>query len=320
MAASTKYVIFLCILFTAASSIRYVDSSSSSVSTSMCRPQSNTFFHDLQFQCPYKIASSLPLEIDGESLDGALSSSHTNVYTAVLFYASSCPLSSGLPAKFAALSTMFPQIKHVMIEQSSAMPSVLSRYEIHSLPSILMVNRKSRPRYQGRKDLSSLVDFYKRITGLDPIVDLTDDQGNYSDGGHIVSNPWKGNSLKEILMREPYLVSSVLFMFLRVFLYFFPSMISCLMSLWATYIPHLNIGSLRDPSQLLGRVLLVIQLLGGVLHVIDMKRVWRKVKLCKTRNFHNRARSARVWASSLASVSLGEPSSARMVSRGIPNE
>ncbi|KAI8021456.1 5'-adenylylsulfate reductase-like 5 [Camellia lanceoleosa] len=61
-------------------------------------------------------------ELDGESLDRALISSQTNVYAAALFYASWCPFSSGVRSKFAVLSSMFPQIKHVMVEQSSAMP------------------------------------------------------------------------------------------------------------------------------------------------------------------------------------------------------
>ncbi|KAL6960733.1 5-adenylylsulfate reductase-like [Sarracenia purpurea var. burkii] len=307
MAASMNYVVLFCI-FTAASWIRYVTSSSSlsssSASTSTCRVQRNTFIHDLQIQCPHTISSSSPIEMNGESLDEALSPSRINVYTSVLFYASSCPFSSGIQTKFAALSTIFPQIKHIMVEQSSAMPRVLSRYGIHSLPSILMVNRTQRARYHGPKDLCSLVHFYKRTTGLDPVVNLTDDQGiDYEKGGHKVPHPWKRNSAKEEILREPYLVSSVLFLFIRVFLYFYAKMISCLIALWVALKPHLNAEVLGESSQ-------------RVLHIIDLKRVWSKLKLCKTRNFHNGAMSAQVWVSSLASVSLGETSSARLIASG----
>ncbi|KAL6994248.1 hypothetical protein U1Q18_012355 [Sarracenia purpurea var. burkii] len=244
--------------------------------------------------------------MNGESLDKALSSSQTNVYTAALFYSSWCPFSSGVRSKFTALSSMFPQIKHVMVEESSAMPSVLSRYGIHSLPSILIVNQTNRMRYHGPKDLQSFVRFYKRSTGLDPAVDVIEDLGGYSHSGHKVLHPWKGNSLREILTREPYLVFSLLFLFLRVFLYFFPEIISRLIALWAVYVAHLNVGIFGESSQHLGRVL----------HLIDVKRVWSKLRLCKTGNLHNGARSARVWASSLASVSLGKTSLARSSSPG----
>ncbi|XP_059640707.1 5'-adenylylsulfate reductase-like 5 [Cornus florida] len=304
MAASMKYFVLLCI-FTAASSIRDV-SSSSSASISMCHPQPTPFIHDLQFQCPLAISLSSPIEMDGESLDRALRSSQINVYTAVLFYASWCPFSSDLQPKFAALSSMFPQIKHLMVEQSSALPSIFSRYGIHSLPSILIVNQTARVRYHGPKDLRSLAHFYERTTGLEPVVDLTEDETSNSESDHKVLQPWNRTSLKEILLREPYLLFSVLFLFLRAFLYFFPEILSRLMALWVAHIPHLNLGIFGESSQLVGRAL----------QLIDVKRVWIKLKLCKTRNFHNGARSARVWASSLASMSLGETSSARTFPSG----
>ncbi|XAR71231.1 hypothetical protein NMG60_11028399 [Bertholletia excelsa] len=312
MAASMKHVVLIWV-FATASSIRYGESSpsssslsSSSLSSSTCRPQSNTFIHDLQLQCPCTISFSSPIEMDGESLDRALISSQRDVYTAVLFYASWCPFSSAVKSKFAALSSMFPQIKHVMVEQSSSMPSVLSRYGIHSFPSILIVNQTARVRYHGPKDLSSFVNFYKKNTGLEPLVDVTEDKGSCSDGGHKILGLSKRNSLKEILVTEPYLIFSVLFLFLRLSLFFFPEIISRLASLWTIYKPHLNMGIFGESSQVLGRILLMM----------DVKRVWSKMKLCKTRNFHNGARNARVWASSLASVSLGESSSARSFASG----
>lgn len=140
------------------------------------------------------------------------------------------------------------------------------------------------------------------VSGLDPVVDLIEDQGSYSDSGHKLLHSWKGNSLKEILMREPYLVFSVMFLFFRVLLYFFPEIIHRVIALWSTFVPHLNVRIFGESSQILGRVL----------YLIDVKRVWCKLKLCKTRKFHDGARSARVWASSLASVSLGETSSPRL--------
>lgn len=110
-----------------------------------------------------------------------------------------------------------------------------------------------------------------------------------------------GLSLKEASKREPYLVFSVLFLCLRILLFVFPKIVSRLRAFWVTCIPHLNMQIFGETSQAMTRVL----------QVIDIRRIWTKLGLCKTRNFHERARSARVWASSLASVSLGESSSAR---------
>ncbi|KAM7528642.1 hypothetical protein LguiB_032052 [Lonicera macranthoides] len=291
MAVSMKFVVLMMYIFTVSSPIKS--------EPSVCGvDESITFLHDLRFQCPKAISLSFPLQMDGESIDRVLSSNQANVNTVVLFYASWCPFSSEVRSQFAVLSSMFPQIKHLMVEQSSAFPSIFSRYGIHSVPSILMVNRSGRVRYHGPKDLSSFVDFYKRTTGLDPEVDLTENQLGYSKtDDQRISQPWnKATSMKELFIKEPYLLLSVMFLFLKACLYSFPGIISQLMALWFAYIPHLNLEIFGESRQLLGRAL----------HMIDVKRVWSKLKLCKSRNFHKGAFSARVWASSLASVSLGE--------------
>ncbi|CAA2992300.1 5'-adenylylsulfate reductase-like 5 [Olea europaea var. sylvestris] len=293
-------MIYACILMciVAASATSFPTSSF----TAMCVGESKTFLHDLKSQCPASIPfSSFPIQMDGESFDRAMSSSQEIVYTAVLFYASWCPFSSIFQSRFAALSSMYPQIKHVMIEQSSAMPSVFSRYGIHSVPSLLIVNQTARMKYHGHKDLHSLVNFYKRTTGLDPVVDMSEDKINSSENDQKVLQLWWGSSLKGTFSREPYLVLSVVFVLSRAFLYFFPEIVFRAMALWLAHIPHLNMGVFGESRQLLGRVF----------QLIDIKRIWSKLKLCKTRNFHKGARNARVWASSLASVSLGESSSTR---------
>uniref|UniRef100_A0A3Q7E7M8 Thioredoxin domain-containing protein n=1 Tax=Solanum lycopersicum TaxID=4081 RepID=A0A3Q7E7M8_SOLLC len=243
---------------------------------------------------------------DGESLDKALRSSQKDEVTAILFYASWCPFSTDVKLKFGALSSMFPQIRHVMVEQSKATPSVFSRYGVHSFPSILIVTQTSRVRYHGQKDLPSLVNFYKRTTGLHPMVEVTESQITYKADGRKAFQKWKGSSLKELSSTEPYLALSVAFLLFRASLYFFPGLVTRVVALWAAYIPHLNMGIFGDSRQILGRVF----------HVIDPKRAWSKLKLCKTRNFHKGARNARVWASSLTSVSLGETSAARIAPSG----
>ncbi|KAF8396007.1 hypothetical protein HHK36_017618 [Tetracentron sinense] len=247
------------------------------------------------------------LKVNGEYLDRALSSSQRNSYTAVLFYASWCPFSRGARSKFDVLNSMFPQIRHLAIEQSSALPSVFSRHGIHSLPSIIMVNQTSRVLYFGPKDLCSFIHFYKRITGLEPVQYFAEDQTSSLESSEKpLLQPWNGSSLKEMFTREPYLVLSVLFLCFRAFLYLFPQMLSRLRAFWVSYVPHLNMGIFGETSLLLGRVL----------HVIDVKRVCHKLRLCKSRNFEKGAKNARVWASSLASVSLGEAYSSRPSSSG----
>ncbi|XP_057781129.1 5'-adenylylsulfate reductase-like 5 isoform X2 [Salvia miltiorrhiza] len=235
-----------------------------------------------------------------------MASIRKNEYMAVLFYASWCPFSSIFKPKFSTLSSMYPQIKHVMVEQSSAMPSVFSRYGIHSVPSLLIVNQTTRIRYQGSKDLQSLVSFYKRTTGLDHMADMAEETHRNEEAFRV----WDSASLKEALYREPYLVLSLVFVISRAFLYFFPEIASDLSALWLACMPHLNLGIFGESRQLLGHAL----------QLIDVRRILSKLKICKTRNFHERARNARVWASSLASVSLGETSSSRVLtSRGFEN-
>ena len=62
------------------------------------------------------------MQLDGASLEQAVSSMPMNVYTAVLFYDSGSPFSNGIRSKFDMLSSMFPQISHMAVEQSLAMP------------------------------------------------------------------------------------------------------------------------------------------------------------------------------------------------------
>ncbi|CAN6719910.1 unnamed protein product [Malus baccata var. baccata] len=280
-----------------ATSLRLVSSSSV-----LCPHDSDFFRYGLQSQCPISISPHPPLKVDGNFLDRALASQQRTDYAAVLFYASWCPFSRIMYSTFEKLSFMFPQVEHLAIEQSSALPSVFSRYGIHSFPSILIVNQTSRVRYHGPKSLSLLAQFYQKTTGLKPV--------QYFDGDQIVSlnireksliQSMSNMSLGEISRREPYLAFAILFLCLRVILYTFPKVLTRLQAFWVLYIPHFNLGIFGETSQIMGRIL----------PMVDVRRIWTKLRLCKTRNFHEGAKNARVWASSLTSVSLGESSSAR---------
>lgn len=63
--------------------------------------------------------------MDGESLDKALRVCQKDEVTTILFYASWCPFSADVKSKFGVLSSMFPQIRHMMVEQSKAMPRLV---------------------------------------------------------------------------------------------------------------------------------------------------------------------------------------------------
>ncbi|CAA0828993.1 5-adenylylsulfate reductase-like 5 [Striga hermonthica] len=291
-------LLLLCVFMEPAMSAGFASSSS------ICGVDYKPFLHNLNSRCPFAdpFSSSPPIQVDDESLERVMRSSQKNEYTAVLFYASWCPFSSIFQSKFSILSSMYPQIKHVMVDHSSAMPSVFSRYGIHSVPTLLIVNQTARMRYHGHKNLQSLKDFYKRSTGMDPLVDMVENTSKSAESGQGVPQLWNRASFKETFSREPYLVLSVIFIFLRAFLYIYPEIASRILALWTAYIPHLNLGIFGESKQLLGHIL----------HLIDVKRIWSKLKICKTRNFHRGARNARVWASSIASVSLGEASSSRV--------
>lgn len=266
--------------------------------SSTCHPQINPFLHDLQLQCPTAIVYSSPIEMDGDSLDNFINSQNTNTYTSILFYASWCPFSMNIQTKFDALASMYPQINHVKVEQSSALPSVFSRNGVHSVPSILITNRTTRVQFHGPKDLHSLLNFYQRTTGLEPTMHLTEDEFDSS----LETKPENIiTSLKDIISREPYLVFSVLFVALKTVLVLWPEIIPNVIALWAAYIPRLNLAIFGESKQLLTHAL----------QLFDVKSVFKKMKISKNRNFHNGARGARVLASSLASVSLGETTSVR---------
>ncbi|XP_071690276.1 5'-adenylylsulfate reductase-like 7 [Rutidosis leptorrhynchoides] len=269
--------------------------------SSLSCPQTTPFLNDLKLQCPTSIMYSWPSEVNEESLDKVLSSSQMNSFVSILFYASSCPFSNDVQPKFNTLSSMYPQIKHVMVEQSSVLPIVFSRYGIHGVPSILMVNKTTRMRHHGPKDLTSLLHFYKKATGLEPVIDLTADQTVFPENKSRIFESHNNTQLKNIVSKEPYLIFSLLFIFLKALLYLFPNMVSNLIALWLAYIPHLNLSIFGESRQLLARVL----------HVVDVERLFNKLKLIKSRPFHNGARSARAWTSSLASFSLGKTSSSQ---------
>ena len=82
--------------------------------------------HFFQFVCELRTADKsvfffFILKVSGETFERELSGKQSAYYS-ILFYASWCPFSSNTRPMFDALSSMFPQIKHLLVEESSVMP------------------------------------------------------------------------------------------------------------------------------------------------------------------------------------------------------
>jgi hypothetical protein len=147
--------------------------------------------------------------------------------------------------------------------------------------------------------------YFKRLSqvflsaGLDPIAYV--DVIQQESPGSLGVMPG-GLSLRKMAQNEPFVFLSVLFIILRVAAHFVPNIISHLRAFLTVRVRNLNLGIHRGSSQLMERALTAL----------DVKRLWSKLRLSsKTRDLRKGASNARAWASSFASVSLGEPSSSR---------
>ncbi|XP_010934707.1 5'-adenylylsulfate reductase-like 5 [Elaeis guineensis] len=291
------------LLVLSVASVSFSRSSAAAMAAPLCLRSDIAFLDVVKSQCPLWIEPSSPLEVSGETLEQELSRSQKSAYYSVFFSASWCPFSSNTRPVFNALSSMFPQIKHLAVEESSSTPSVFSRYGIHSFPAILLTNGTMMVRYRGSKDIKSLVNFYKKTTGFDPVSYFAVDQPSNSRNVRSL-RAWHG-SLKELIAHEPYIAISLLFVCLKAIVRFFCVIFAYLRAFWFSLAWQLNLGILGEWSQLLERAQ----------HVLDIKKLWSKLRLCnKTGNFRKGANNARAWASSLASVSLGESSASRVAS------
>ncbi|KAF7064046.1 hypothetical protein CFC21_070474 [Triticum aestivum] len=255
------------------------------------------FLQGLRRTCRTSTEGHPAEEVNGEELIRELGGKE---YTAVLFYASWCPFSHRMRPIFDDLSSMYPHIKHLAVEQSNVMPTVLSRYGVRSLPSILIAHESYAFWPLVAKDLNSLVNFYSAVTetlfdaGQEPVAYLGPRKWITTERSTQYVKLWNG-SVSESVKGEPYLAFSIFFICLRVFSFFFPKFFACIKGLWAQYFRHANFGVLAK----------LTQLLECVPHAVDVRKMWSKWRLMVG------AINMRVWASSLASVSLGGQSSPR---------
>lgn len=121
-----------------------------------------------------------------------------------------------------------------------------------------------------------------------------------SNSVNVRSSKHQMEFLRELITKEPYVLLAVLFVCLKTMVSLLPFVYAHLKAFWLSRTWHLNLHIIAESYQLLARVL----------HVIDVKRLWSKLKLGnKTRNLRKGANNARAWASTITSVSLGESSS-----------
>ncbi|KAF3330194.1 5'-adenylylsulfate reductase-like 5 [Carex littledalei] len=244
-----------------------------------------------------RLLLSAPSWLDGKSLDklvaGLLRANKRGSYYAVLFFAKWCPFSRNFRPMFDALSYMFPQVTHLALEESAATRSLYSRYGIRSVPSVLLISGTSTVRFTDTKDISSLVAFYRENTDFEPVANL-----DVQPSDITFTSIWLQDiPLMEKVVADPYLALSVLFVLLRVALWILPLVGPHLRAFWVVYAQGLKQKVVGGMNHILERAA----------HVLDVKRLCNKLKhFNKKRNLRRGAKSARVWASSLASVSLGE--------------
>ncbi|KAL3634000.1 5'-adenylylsulfate reductase-like 4 [Castilleja foliolosa] len=235
------------------------------------------------------------IEGDEVSLQKAFDIIHKNEhnYVALLFHSSWCPFSVSFRPSFSILSSIFPSIPHFAIEESAVRPSILSKYGVHGFPTLILLNSTMRMRYQGSRNLDSLISFYDEFTDIKISADKAsiDKIGcSLYDKKHEHNPetcPFPGaRSPENLFQQETYLTLATLFVILRLLL--FPTLRRWARLAWRRYTMNVSVNSqvmqlfifLKDP--------------------------------CKKSNLQERAKNAKAWASkSLATVSFGDASSSR---------
>jgi hypothetical protein len=129
------------------------------------------------------------------------------------------------------------------------------------------------------------------VAGQEPVAYVGLRKWNTAQSTHH-AKLWN-RSICETVKSDPYLTFSIMFLCLRVFLFLFQKLFTVIKGFWTQYFTHINLGVLAK----------LTQLLECVPHAVDVRKFWSKWRLMVG------VRNAKVWASSLTSVSLGGQSS-----------
>ncbi|KAI3930654.1 hypothetical protein MKX01_037100 [Papaver californicum] len=200
---------------------------------------------------------------------------------------------------FSALSSLYPSIQHLAIEESAVMPSILSIYGVHGFPTLFLFNSTMRMRYHGPRTLifSVLLDAtsWEKLDVPSVLVKFED----IKEESYRLS--WI-KSLEKLLNKEKYLALATAFVILRLVYIFLPSLLACVSTAWRRLILNTRIISLWEyPSTLFNQAI----------------QIFRTLKEpCKRRNnLPERAIHARTWARksiSFVSISDAAASSSRV--------
>ncbi|XP_047322704.1 5'-adenylylsulfate reductase-like 4 [Impatiens glandulifera] len=250
------------------------------------------------------------VEGDEVELHKALNMLYTRTYdnVALLFYASWCPFSAIVRPKFSVLSSLYPYVPHIAIDESVIKPSTLSKYGVHGFPTLILMNSTLRMRYQGSRTLDSLTAFYIDFTGQK----ITPLDGSFMNGiSHLPNNNKNENgeedscpfswakSPENMLQQETYLALAIAFVVLRLLYLAFPTLLILVRFAWRNCILSMRLRYLWET---------LIALSNRILQLFSSLK-----DPCKRSNLQGGAMNAQAWASkSLASVTFGDASSSRL--------
>ncbi|KAJ8648057.1 hypothetical protein MRB53_001080 [Persea americana] len=230
----------------------------------------------------------------------------THKFVSVLFYASWCPFSRTLRTNFTILSSLFPTIRHIAIEESSIRPSILSRYGVHGFPTLFVLNSTMRVRYRGSRTLDSLMAFYNDVTGIRAasldgnMFERIWDQLNLTKIASTEQEcpfSW-ARSPEKLLQQETYLALAIAFVLLRLIYILLPTVRVCLERAWRGRMRNMSLMRFWEHPK--SRLEHAVQVLS-------------RRKSSKRSNLQEGAMNAKAWASkSLATVAISEASSSRV--------
>lgn len=219
-------------------------------------PAADTILPQASGSCPAADSPGLLVHHVGvlEGDDGVLQRAVTLVlqnredFVAILFHASWCPFSKIFRADFQKLSSFFPTIAHFSFEESRIKPRMLSRYGVRAFPTLFLVNSTVRVRYHGSRTMSSLIMFYKDVTGINPVSVDAIPLKRMQDTVNIVENESENENEKNteqedslflwarspdrLLHEDTCLAFASTFVILRLFFFLLPKLNACVKQAW----------------------------------------------------------------------------------------
>ncbi|KAF3793720.1 5'-adenylylsulfate reductase-like 3 [Nymphaea thermarum] len=265
--------------------------------THSCLPE------DSEFRPAYGGDGRNVMELDEVSLQRALNLIHRNSdnYVAMIFHASWCPFSKTSMPVFVILSSLFPTIHHIAVEESAVRPSLLSRYGVHGFPTLFLQNSTTRLRYRGSRTFSSVLAFYVDVTGIKPsspelspekVKDLLNLTKAVMDAETEYCPFSWAKSPEKLLQQETYLALAISFLALRLLYFLLPRLLAGTKCFWERYVQGRGVAIHWERLQAYREQ--AVYIFGYMLCI---------PRLCKGSNLQGGAMNARAWASkSLACV------------------